>query len=299
MNSGLLDMSGNTLGIGLGVNGGVVITGLVNQVSGVITNVYNLWVGYSINGGVGHGIYNLTGGSIYIGANGITTSGGSYEVNLGGGTVGSETSWSSSLNMNLTGLNGPVTFNPAGNTIALSGALSGSGGLIVAGGGTLDLAAANSYTGNTTVNTGSTLELDQTGSSPGTFNLANGALLNLTFSGDYVVGGCYTNGVALAAGIYNTSNLPGFITGSGSLQVVSSIPTAPTNISFSVGSGHLTINWPANYLGWILQEQTNTLNVGLSTNWVDVAGSANVTSTNIPINPANPAIFYRLRYPSP
>jgi hypothetical protein len=66
-----------------------------------------------------------------------------------------------------------------------------------------------------------------------------------------------------------------------------------------VSGGKLTINWPANYQGWILQQQTNTLNVGLSTNWVDVAGSANVTSTNLPINPANPVIFYRLRYPSP
>ncbi|MGC9944745.1 MAG: hypothetical protein ABSE48_23225 [Verrucomicrobiota bacterium] len=225
MNGGLLDMSGNTLGIGLGANGGVLVTGLVNQVSGVITNVNNLWVGNSINGGVGHGIYNLTGGSIYIGANGITTSGGSSEVNLGGGTVGAETSWSSSLNMNLTGSNGPVTFNPAGNTITLSGALSGSGGLTVAGGGTLDLSGAASYTGNTTVNTGSTLELDQTGSSQGTLSLANGALLDLTFSGTYAVAGFYTNGVALQVGTYNAGNLPAFITGGGSLQVASSIST--------------------------------------------------------------------------
>ena len=46
MNGGLLDMSGNTLEISLGANGGTLITGLVNQVSGVITNVNNLRVGY-------------------------------------------------------------------------------------------------------------------------------------------------------------------------------------------------------------------------------------------------------------
>ncbi|MGC9944746.1 MAG: autotransporter-associated beta strand repeat-containing protein, partial [Verrucomicrobiota bacterium] len=219
MNSGLLDMSGNTLGIGLG--NGVSITGLVNQVSGVITNVYNLWVGW----GNGYGVYNLTGGSIYIGANGVTTTSGNYAVNLGGGTVGAETSWSSSLNMNLTGSNGPVTFNTAGNTITLSGALSGIGGLTLAGGGSLELSGANTYTGDTIVDAGSTLQLDVTGSNLGSFRLANGALLNLNYSGAYAVAGFYTNGVALQVGTYNAGNLPGFITGSGSLVVSSGIST--------------------------------------------------------------------------
>ena len=164
MNGGLLDLSGNTLGIGLG--NGVSITGLVTQVSGVISNVYNLWVGW----GNGHGIYNLTGGSIYIGANGITTTSGSYEVNLGGGTVAAQTSWTSSLNVNLTGSNGPVTFNTTGGYhITLSGALSGIGGLVMVGSGTLELSGANTYTGDSTVNSGSTLQLDVTGSSPGAF----------------------------------------------------------------------------------------------------------------------------------
>jgi len=292
LTGGLLDMNGNTLGIGLGA--GVLITGLVNQVSGVITNVGNLWVGW----GNGHGIFSLTGGSIYIGTQGITTTSGNYAVNLGGGTVGAETSWASSLNLTLTGSNGPVTFNPAGNTITLSGALSGAGGLVVAGGGILDLSGATAYTGDTTVNTGSTLELDQTGSSPGAFHLANGALLNLTFGGTYNVTTLYTNNVALPGGVYSASNLPGFITGTGSLTVAG-IPTTPTSITYSVGGGNLTINWPANYAGWILQSQTNTLQTGLGTSWVDVAGSANGTTITIPINPANPAVFYRLRSPTP
>jgi autotransporter-associated beta strand protein len=227
LNAGVLDLSGNTLGLGLGANGGTLVTGLVNQVSGVISNVYNLQVGDNVNGGTGHGIYNLTGGRIYIGANGITTSGGSYEFNLGGGTVAAETSWSSLLNLNLTGSNGPVTFNPAGNTITLSGVLSGAGGLIVTNSGTLELSGVNTYTGNTTVNTGSTLQLDQTGSNLGTFRLANNSTLSLNFSGNYVVAACYTNGVQLPVGTYNSGNLPGFINASypGNLVVSSSIST--------------------------------------------------------------------------
>ena len=226
MSGGLLDMSQNTLGLGLGA--GVLITGLVNQVSGVITNVGNLWVGW----GNGHGDYTLNGGSIYIGSNtithasGITTTSGNYEVNLGGGTVGAYASWASSLNMTLTGFNGPVTFDTAGNTITLSGALSGNGGLTVAGTGTLKLSGANTtYTGDTAVNTGSTLELDASWSAPTTLRLANGSTLNLNYSGNYTVLGCYTNGVALPSGTYNNGNLPSFITGSGNLVVGAAVIT--------------------------------------------------------------------------
>jgi len=220
MNGGLLDMSGNILGVSLG---NVATIGVVNQIGGMIANVATLELGSVTPSG--DGIYIITGGSIYIGSGGITTQSGKYTMDLGGGTVGASANWSSSLNMNLTGSNGPVTFDTAGNTIALSGALSGSGGLIVAGSGILDFSGANNYSGDTSVSAGSTLELDVTGSSVGAFRLTNGSLLNLTFSGNYLVGACYTNNVALPVGTYNSGNLPAFITGSGSLQVASSIST--------------------------------------------------------------------------
>jgi hypothetical protein len=51
------------------------------------------------------------------------------------------------------------------------------------------------------------------------------------------------------------------------------------------------------HLGWVLQTQTNALTVGIAANWVDVPGSASVTSVSIAINPANPTVFFRLRYP--
>jgi hypothetical protein len=75
------------------------------------------------------------------------------------------------------------------------------------------------------------------------------------------------------------------------------IPTTPTNITYSVSGSTLSLSWPASYLGWILQSQTNALNVGINATWTDVAGSAAVTSTNMPINPANPTVFFRLRHP--
>jgi hypothetical protein len=75
------------------------------------------------------------------------------------------------------------------------------------------------------------------------------------------------------------------------------IPTTPTNITYSVSGNTLSLSWPASYLGWILQSQTNALNVGISSTWTDVPGTAAVTSTNIAINPANPSMFFRLRHP--
>ena len=163
----------------------------------------------------------------------------SYVINLGGGTVGAEASWSSSLNMNLTGSNGPVTFNSGGqNNNACRASFPASGGLIVAGSGTLDLSGANTYKGDTTVNAG-TLKLDLAGSSPAAFRLTNGASLNLNFAGTYVVAACYTNGVVLPNGVYTSSNLPGLITGSGLLQVV-----GPVSTGLWTGGG-VNNNWSA------------------------------------------------------
>ena len=77
----------------------------------------------------------------------------------------------------------------------------------------------------------------------------------------------------------------------------SSIPTTPTNVTFKVGDGTLTLSWPADYIGWRLLSQTNSLEVGLSTNWVEVPGSSATNSVIITNNPGVPVEFYRLVYP--
>jgi hypothetical protein len=70
----------------------------------------------------------------------------------------------------------------------------------------------------------------------------------------------------------------------------------PVNISALVNGNTLTLSWPADHLGWRLQAQTN-LNLGLGTNWFDVAGSATVNTVNLTMNPTQVAAFYRLAYP--
>jgi 4-phytase / acid phosphatase len=68
----------------------------------------------------------------------------------------------------------------------------------------------------------------------------------------------------------------------------------PTNITASVSSKTLTMSWPADHLGWTLQAQTNGLSAG---QWFDLPGSGDVNLVATPIDPANAAVFYRLRQP--
>lgn len=81
---------------------------------------------------------------------------------------------------------------------------------------------------------------------------------------------------------------------------VQTIPATGTNLTYTVGNGNITINWPSNYVGWILQAQTNQINVGLSVNtndWHDVWASTNGASMTLPLDPANPSVFFRMRHP--
>jgi hypothetical protein len=68
-------------------------------------------------------------------------------------------------------------------------------------------------------------------------------------------------------------------------------------ITSSVSSNQLSLSWPASNLGWYLQSQTNTLSMGIDTNWVDVPGSETGTNSVITIDPANSTVFFRLRSP--
>jgi hypothetical protein len=71
----------------------------------------------------------------------------------------------------------------------------------------------------------------------------------------------------------------------------------PTNIVVQVTGNSLTLNWPADHVGWRLQVQTNDVTQGLGMNWVDVAGGTTTNQMTIPIDPANGSVFYRMIYP--
>jgi hypothetical protein len=90
--------------------------------------------------------------------------------------------------------------------------------------------------------------------------------------------------------IWNTNTLAS----DGTLRVVSTSPTAMTLLTTG---NQLDVSWPSDHTGWKLQRQINPIDVGVSNNWTDVAGSTLTNRVIITINLANDTVFYRLISP--
>jgi fibronectin-binding autotransporter adhesin len=211
--------------------------------------------------------------------------------------------------------------------LSLTGSISSTGGVFVAGGalagtgtindnvtvssssasGTIDALAVN---GNFTISgplavdvNRSGLQSDKPTVSGGITNTGSGSIVVNNLGSALQVGDRFVlfnkavaNGASMAVsggGVQWNNNLAT----DGSITVASTLAATPTNITFNVTGGNLSLSWPADYKGWILQAQTNSLSTGLSTNWHDVAGSGSVTNLTMTINPANGTAFYRLRLP--
>ena len=84
----------------------------------------------------------------------------------------------------------------------------------------------------------------------------------------------------------------------GSLKVTGTgVALNPTNITTMVNGSALSLSWPADHIGWRLEVQTNSLSVGIGTNWSTWPGSTATNAVSVPIVPANPTVFFRLAYP--
>ncbi len=82
----------------------------------------------------------------------------------------------------------------------------------------------------------------------------------------------------------------------GILRVSAVVSTNPVTIVKSFSGNLLTLSWPADHIGWRLQSQTNTILVGISTNWFDVVNSMTTNQMTFPLS-SNGTVFYRLIYP--
>ena len=132
---------------------GSVGTGWFFQAGGTNTVTGSLHMGRDSGS---KGTYNLTGGVLALKS--IIAGSGTATFNFGGGTICASDTFSASLPMNLSGVNGNANVNTNGCAVTLDGILSGVGGLTKAGLVTLSLTAANDYGGPTTVTAG-TIEL--------------------------------------------------------------------------------------------------------------------------------------------
>jgi len=238
----------------------------------------------SIEKGSYIGLTTVNGGTLLFNGNAADVTN-SITVN-GGGTLGG-----------IGTLGGPVTVNSNGSLAPGNngvGILTVSNNVTLAGNTFIEINKGSTTTNNSqlnvsgTANYGGTLAVTNVGATP----FANGDTFPLfqaaSYSGTFASITPATPGPGLSWS-FNPTN--------GTLSVLSAVADYSTNLTFNVSGGSLNLAWPATHLGWILQSQTNTLATGISTNWADVAGSSAVTVTNFPVNPAVPAVFFRLRHP--
>jgi fibronectin-binding autotransporter adhesin len=216
---------------------------------------------------------NIGGGTALLGAVNLTASAayGILNINNANVTVAGITSpgaglatftiANSTLNLNLTSLGNPSTAPIAVDSFSATGAVN------------LGVNGTNFVVGQFPL-------IGYSGSIGGDGYSA----LNLASLPSGVSGYLSNNVTALSVDLVIT-NAPAFVN------------TTPTNILTAISGNTLTLSWPSDHKGWHLQAQTNSTAVGLGTNWVTVAGSDLVTSTNFTINPANGAVFFRMVYP--
>lgn len=184
-------------------------------------------------------------------------------------------------------LNGAATLDASGGNLFFDGEISGSGSLTKNGTSSASLTAFNSYAGNTTVNAG-TLNLDWASlASSSAVSIASGAVLNLNFWETNTVAALVLNGTSQPTGIYDATSGAPFITGVGALRVFATTP--PTLNFTNIGGNQLQLSWSG---GGTLQAQTNSLSIGLGTNWVDYPGSSPLTIT---IDPAPASVLFRVK----
>jgi len=134
----------------------------------------------------------------------------------------------------------------------------------------------------------------------------------ITVASSMNYGGVPAGNYQLAVGLFTSTNQtqPNFLIGnkgrtSNGWYVITNISlfniahpaTNSTNLTAVYSGGVLNLSWPTDHIGWTLQVQTNSAYVGISTNWVSVAGSSVTNQMVFPIGQTNQAVFFRLKYP--
>lgn len=233
---------------------------------------------------------NPYGGSTTI-SNGVVLLTGSITSSNGVSVAGGALGGTGTINDKVSVLAGG-TLSP-GSGLGSIGTLTINSNLTIAGTVAVDInrstGARDQVVGLTSANYGGTLAVT---------NLAGTLTTNDTFH-LFTVSGTVSGNFTNIVGTPGTGMVFSFNPTNGVLGVVAGtvIPKNPTNITATVSGSTLTLTWPSDHTGWILQAQTNSLASGLGTNWVDVAGSASNNTNVITVNPSSPSVFFRLRYP--
>ena len=315
-------ISGGTLQIGDGGTTGTLPTNnIVNNATLAFNRANNLSDSGIISGtGAvvqdGDGVVTFTRNHTYAGATLINS--GTLAL-TGGGSISNASSINiaSGATLDVSGRTGGNLTLSSGKTLGGSGAVDGD--FIIASGAKLtpgNSLGTLTFSNNLTLAAGSTTTLEL--SKPPLANDRLNVLGTLFCGGSLIVTNSSGNALAagdsfqlfsapLLSGTFSSVTLPA-LTGNlfwntnalyttGLIAVNSPISSTPTNIVAEVTGNSLTLSWPASHVGWILQAQTNSLAIGLGETWANVPDSTTTNSVIVPINLANPTVFYRLALP--
>jgi hypothetical protein len=125
----------------------------------------------------------------------------------------------------------------------------------------------------------------------GPYTLIAGATTNTTF-----VDTAVTNGVKYFY-VVNGMDILGDQSSYSAEAVVQPVSLSSVQLNCSMAGNGIQFTWPTDHTGWQLQVQTNSVNIGLSTNWVTMPGSTATNLFSIPLNLANGSVFFRLVSP--
>jgi len=81
----------------------------------------------------------------------------------------------------------------------------------------------------------------------------------------------------------------------GSITVLSTTPTTPTNITVTTTATGITMSWPTAYQGWSLQ--SNSVGILSTNSWFTVPGSSGGTSVTVNYDKTKTNVFYRMSLP--
>lgn len=172
----VFQVSGGTLAVNDTVNGIVIARGSSGTANGALyltggtTTTEKISFGFNngttstVTGASGTLTLNGAAAALYVGSGGIVKPAvNTYTdtITLQQGTLGAKASWSSTLNMTLTGVTGlnikAADESNVARNITLDGSMSGTGGFTKTGDGILSLGGVNTYQGATTVSAGTVL----------------------------------------------------------------------------------------------------------------------------------------------
>jgi fibronectin-binding autotransporter adhesin len=284
--------SGGILVTSAALGGGTITGGQIQAGSGkdlwayvstLATSSQGLKIASLIADNGGSSITKAGGGVLYLSNSGNTYAGGTY---LGEGTLnvisggalgtgslnftGNATLQAGAASVDLgtraiTIAAGQVAFfnsNGSGNTITVSGVISGDGGLTKNGAGTLVLSAANTYTGDTTLENG-TLKLDFSAAGAPVSNILTAGSLFSPGGGSFSTPGAFSQTLIIQGkdGTANTQTLSG-----GLYTNVTNYDTA--GVFLNKGMSHL--NFVAGGNGGTLVVDVGFVSRGYSTDPNDV-----------------------------